>query len=57
MSIQRKTKRQGKLFIRIFPDKPFTKKPLETRMGTGKGGVEDWVAGQGRAACSTRSKA
>ena len=37
-------KREGKLFIRVFPDKPFTKKPLETRMGTGKGGVEGWWA-------------
>ncbi len=44
MSIQRKVKRQGKLFIRIFPDKPMTKKPLETRMGKGKGSVEGWVA-------------
>ena len=44
MSIQRKTKRAGKLFIRIFPDKPLTKKPLEVRMGKGKGSVETWVA-------------
>lgn len=44
MAIQRKVARVGKLFIRIFPDKPFTKKPLETRMGTGKGGVEGWMA-------------
>jgi len=44
MTIQRKTKRQGKLFIRIFPDKPLTKKPLEVRMGKGKGSVETWVA-------------
>ena len=44
MTIQRKVKRQGKLFIRIFPDKPITKKPLETRMGKGKGSVEYWVA-------------
>ena len=44
MTIQRKVKRQGKLFIRIFPDKPITKKPLETRMGKGKGSVEGWVA-------------
>ena len=44
MAIQRATKRQGKLFIRIFPDKPVTKKPLETRMGHGKGSVEEWVA-------------
>ena len=44
MAIQRATKRAGKLYIRIFPDKPLTKKPLETRMGKGKGGVELWVA-------------
>jgi large subunit ribosomal protein L16 len=37
-------KRQGKLWIRIFPDKPITKKPLEVRMGSGKGSVEGWVA-------------
>ena len=44
MAIQRKVKRAGKLYIRTFPDKPLTKKPLETRMGKGKGGVEGWVA-------------
>jgi large subunit ribosomal protein L16 len=44
MAIQRKVKRGGKLFIRVFPDKPITKKPLETRMGKGKGSPEDWVA-------------
>jgi large subunit ribosomal protein L16 len=44
MAIQRETKRLGKLFIRVFPDKPLTKKPLETRMGTGKGAVEEYVA-------------
>lgn len=44
MAIQRHTKRQGKLFIRIFPDKPVTKKPLEVRMGSGKGSVDHWVA-------------
>jgi large subunit ribosomal protein L16 len=44
MAITRKVKRQGKLWIRIFPDKPVTKKPLEVRMGSGKGGVEFWVA-------------
>jgi large subunit ribosomal protein L16 len=37
-------KRQGKLWIRVFPDKPLTKKPLEVRMGSGKGSVELWVA-------------
>ena len=44
IAIQRATKRAGKLYIRVFPDKPVTKKPPETRMGNGKGGVEDWVA-------------
>ena len=44
MAIQRAAKRQGQLFIRIFPDKPVTKKPLEVRMGSGKGNVEFWVA-------------
>ena len=44
MAIQRKVKRSGQLYIRIFPDKPITKKPLETRMGKGKGSVEGWVA-------------
>ncbi|TFH29377.1 MAG: 50S ribosomal protein L16 [Myxococcales bacterium] len=43
MTIQRNVKRQGQLFIRIFPDKPVTKKPLETRQGKGKGPVEGWV--------------
>lgn len=40
----RHMKRQGKLYIRMFPDKPITKKPLETRMGKGKGSPELWVA-------------
>ena len=43
MAIQRAVKRQGQLWIRVFPDKPVTKKPLEVRMGGGKGGVEEWV--------------
>ncbi len=37
-------KREGKVFIRVFPDKPISKKPLETRMGTGKAEVEYWAA-------------
>ncbi len=37
-------KRRGKVWIRMFPDKPITKKPLETRMGKGKGNTEGWVA-------------
>ena len=36
--------REGRVYIRVFPDKPVSAKPLETRMGTGKGEVEDWVA-------------
>ena len=44
MAIQRHCKRAGKLWIRIFPDKPVTKKPLEVRMGGGKGSPEEWVA-------------
>src|SRR6185436_19866595 len=44
MAITRHVKRIGKLWIRIFPDRPVTKKPLEVRMGGGKGGVEAWAA-------------
>ena len=44
IAINRHIKRGGKLWIRIFPDKPFSKKPAETRMGKGKGGPEYWVA-------------
>ena len=40
----RHMRRRGKLFIRVFPDKPITKKPLEVRMGKGKGNVDTWVA-------------
>jgi large subunit ribosomal protein L16 len=40
----RAVKRGGKIWIRIFPDKPYTKKPAETRMGKGKGAPEGWVA-------------
>jgi large subunit ribosomal protein L16 len=43
-TITRTVKRGGKLYIRIFPDKPISKKPLEVRMGKGKGNVEYWVA-------------
>jgi large subunit ribosomal protein L16 len=43
-AMTRKIKRGGKVWIRIFPDKPITKKPLEVRMGNGKGSVEYWVA-------------
>lgn len=44
IAITRHVKRGGKVYIRIFPDKPTTKKPAETRMGKGKGAPEDWVA-------------
>ena len=44
VAIMRFIKRGGKLWIRIFPDKPVTKKPAETRMGKGKGAPEEWVA-------------
>jgi len=43
-AMTRHVKRQGKIWIRIFPDKPITKKPLEVRMGKGKGSVEYWIA-------------
>lgn len=42
-AMTRHIKRQGKIWIRVFPDKPITKKPLEVRMGKGKGSVEYWV--------------
>ena len=44
IAITRHVKRGGKVWIRIFPDKPITKKPAETRMGKGKGSPEGWVA-------------
>lgn len=44
IAINRKVKRGGKMWIRVFPDKPITKKPAETRMGKGKGVPEYWVA-------------
>ncbi len=44
VTLSRKLKKIGRLYIRIFPDKPITKKPAETRMGKGKGNVEFWVA-------------
>jgi large subunit ribosomal protein L16 len=43
VAVQRHVKRGGKLWIRVFPDKPITKKPQETRMGKGKGAPEGWV--------------
>jgi large subunit ribosomal protein L16 len=44
VAMTRHVKRGGKIWIRVFPDKPITKKPLETRMGKGKGATEAWVA-------------
>lgn len=44
VAINRSLKRKGKVWIRIFPDRPYTKKPLETRMGKGKGAVDHWYA-------------
>jgi len=44
VAINRKIRRGGKMWIRVFPDKPITKKPAETRMGKGKGAPEGWVA-------------
>jgi large subunit ribosomal protein L16 len=44
IAMTRKVKRGGKIWIRIFPDKPYTKKPAETRQGKGKGNMEGWVS-------------
>lgn len=44
ITMTRHMKRGGKVWIRVFPDKPYSKKPAETRMGSGKGNVEGWVA-------------
>ena len=44
IAMTRKIRRGGKIWIRIFPDKPYTKKPAETRMGKGKGAPDHWVA-------------
>ncbi|MEA2038326.1 MAG: 50S ribosomal protein L16 [Thermodesulfobacteriota bacterium] len=44
IAVTRHVKRGGKIWIRVFPDKPITKKPAETRMGKGKGSTEGWVA-------------
>lgn len=44
IAMNRYIRRSGKIWIRVFPDKPFTKKPAETRMGSGKGAPEGWVA-------------
>jgi large subunit ribosomal protein L16 len=44
VALSRRLKKAGKFVLRVFPDKPYTKKPAETRMGKGKGNVEHWVA-------------
>lgn len=44
VALSRRLKKEGSFMIRVFPDKPWTKKPAETRMGKGKGNVEKWVA-------------
>lgn len=53
VALSRHMKKVGKMFLRVFPDKPITKKPAETRMGKGKGNVEEWVAvvKRGRVIC------
>lgn len=44
ISVSRKTKKVGRMFLRVFPDRPYTKKPAETRMGKGKGNIEAWIS-------------
>lgn len=53
VTLSRKLKKIGEFYIRMFPDKPYSKKPAETRMGKGKGGVEGWVCvvKRGRVIC------
>ena len=57
IAMTRYTKRGGKVWIKIFPDKPITEKPAETRMGSGKGSPEYWVAGSSPAVSCLRSLA
>ena len=57
IAMTRFIKRGGKIWLRVFPDKPVTKKPAETRMGKGKGAPDHWVAVCVRASCSSRWKA
>jgi len=56
VTMSRRLKKVGKLYLRVFPDKPITKKPAETRMGKGKGGVDKWVfvAKRGRIICEIK---
>ena len=53
VALSRHLKKVGRIFLRVFPDKPVTKKPAETRMGKGKGNVEEWVSvvKRGRVIC------
>ena len=55
-TISRRIKRGGKIFIRVFPDKPITEKPLEVRMGNGKGNVEYWVCESNQVRSCTKLK-
>ena len=59
VTMSRKLKKVGRLYLRIFPDKPVTKKPAETRMGKGKGNLECWVAvvKRGRVICEIQGLA
>ena len=58
IAMTRHVKRGGKIWIRIFPDKPITRKPAETRMGSGKGAPDHWVAPSlNRDACCMRYRA
>lgn len=56
ITLSRKLRKEGRFFIRAFPDKPITKKPAETRMGKGKGAVDKWVAvvKRGRVICEVQ---
>lgn len=56
VTMSRKLKKEGELFLRVFPDKPITKKPAETRMGKGKGSPEYWVSvvKRGRVLCEVK---
>ena len=57
IAMTRFIKRGGKVWLRLFPDKPITKKPAETRMGKGKGAPDHWVASFARARSCSRWKA
>lgn len=59
VALSRHMKKEGQFFLRIFPDKPVSKKPAETRMGKGKGNVEEWVSvvKRGRILCEIKGLA